>query len=236
MIAVQPGACLLHPIGIPGKDGLSQCILQLLGIRLEHGGRSVSEESSTLRIHDRGYSFPLRTVEDFFDDLGNQHALVVVLQHNRGTGGESPTGFLSKQPNGVGTHVVRVLPVDAHDLLVPRQDPRLYRRRSLPDLHQACDAHAESSEALAELVSCIITTHAPDQVTFGTERNHVGRDIGGAAHAHPLLVHLNDGYRRFRRDPRYGARNVSIEHEVPDDEHPCLLRALQDALDTAGRQ
>ena len=93
---------------------------------------------------------------------------------------------------------MRFLPVDAHDLLMPGQNPRLYGRRPFPCLDQAVDAHPELAEPLSELPSCIIIAHAPDHVAPGAERNDIGRYVGGAAHARPFLFHLNDGYGRLR--------------------------------------
>ena len=93
--------------------------------------------------------------------------------------------------------------------------------------------HPESPEAFSELISRVITAHASDHVALGAERNDVGRHVGGAAHGSPLLFYLNDGYRRLGRNPRSGARDISIEHDVTDDEHPRLLTSLENAFDTA---
>ena len=74
-------------------------------------------------------------------------------------------------------------------------------------------------QLLAELRCRGVPPDEPDERCAATERDDVVGHVGGAAQACVLGPELDDGYRRFRRDPRHAPDDEAIQHQVADDEH-----------------
>jgi len=121
----------------------AECAFQFASIGLEHRRAAIGKEVAELRIDDdRNLARP-REPDSTFNHLRDEHALVVVLEHEgRRIWKCSLNRFEHKRDFVVGEIGV-VFFVESHELLRPRHDPRLCGGRSTPcdqrtRLHSAC--------------------------------------------------------------------------------------------------
>jgi hypothetical protein len=110
-------------------DGRPQRRFELAPVRLEHRRAAIGEKISIFGVDDHRDGSRLRPLDGRCDHGGDEHALVVILEHERVRCIHRAKGCL-EQTLDVGARDVRVLFfIDANDLLAARDDARLRRRR-----------------------------------------------------------------------------------------------------------
>ena len=131
-------------------------------------------------------------------------------------------------------HVSILFVVDARHLLVPLgDDSHFLGRRPAGVLYQPCGVAACARQLLAELRCRGVPPDKPHERCAATERDDVMDHVGGAAQACVLRLELDDGHRRFGRDPRHVSDDEAIQHQVADDEHR-QSREARDEIPGAG--
>ena len=93
-----------------------------------------------------------------------------------------------------------------------------------------CGVDAAFAEQLHDALARLVVADHAQQARLRAERGGVARDVGGAAQALFLALHMHDRHRRFRRDAVDVAEPVAVEHDVADHQHArrAELRARHD--------
>ena len=205
--------------------------LELAPVRLEDRRPRVREEVAVLGIDHHGDATRVRRRHGAPDHGLDQHALVVVLEHECvGIGhraidrGEERLHFRSLK---VGVDLL----VHAHHLLSACDDARLGGGRSCRR-DQTTRVGADREQHRTQLRTGRVVTECGDEFGPCAERCGVLRDVRRAAERMLALAHAHHRHRRFGRDAVDVAAQVDVEHRIAEDRdaRPRSGRGLDECL------
>src|SRR5712692_11932253 len=120
------------------------------------------------------------------------------------------------------------LAVHAHDLLMPRDDARLYCGDARGVRHQPLHRDARRRQTGADdAARFVLARHAKRQDRC-PERRQVRSDVPCPAEHLALALKIHHGNRSFRRKPRGPAPHVAVQHEITNDGDPPTTKTTQD--------
>jgi hypothetical protein len=82
--------------------------------------------------------------------------------------------------------------------------------------HNAIYRHAFGTECLAQKFAGVIRAHTSKSHNIDSEGDKIQNYVAGTAWTVFFPLHMQDSYRRFRRNAPGFAYRVGIEHEVAD--------------------
>ena len=113
----------------------------------------------------------------------------------------------------------RTLSIDAHDLLPVSQDACLHARQTMVRGDESLVAQRVLGHARAQEVRVLAMAHYGEQLGVSAQRRDVGGHVSRAAQALLLGADMDDGDRRFRRNPLHPSEDESIEHHVAGNDN-----------------
>ena len=118
-----------------------------------------------------------------------------------------------------------MLAIDAHDLLVARDDARLERGRALGVGDYALRRHAQRREAAAKIAGGFIGSRDAEGRDAGAERREICGHVAGASQARSFRHEIDDGHGGFRGKARGAAPDVAVKHEIANDADAAATQA-----------
>jgi hypothetical protein len=208
--------------------------LELVEVRRDHGRAAIDREVAPLRIDDRRDAGRAGGLDRVARDLGRDDALGVVGQHERLRAADPLVDRAAERVGGDAGHRLPRLAIDAHDLLLLRDEARLLARRSIRIGDRAV-LDVALRELRAEDAGGVVGADHADERGHAAERADVGGGVRRAAERPVVGADLEHRHRRLGRDPRHVAAQVLVEHDVTDDEHAAAAE-LVDHVPEHGRR
>ena len=120
--------------------------------------------------------------------------------------------------------------IDAHHLLVPRDDSRLHRGDAFGIGDDAFSCDICSAQAFLQRASGLVIPNHSKRFYFPAERRYVCGHVPGAAQAFALLHEIDNGNSRFRRKARSRAPQVAVQHQVAEHADALPAQARDQSL------
>ncbi len=194
--------------------------LRRLGaVRLHERGAAVVGEVGALRIDDPGERRARVGLRERREQVRPDHALGVVRHHHHVAACAPAQHEVAYPARPRPVEHARRLVVEAHHLLLVRDDARLLRRARLVRDDDALGAGAERAQRGGERPPRRVVAHDPARRRPAPERRDVAHHVPRAARALVLPGHVHDGHRRLGRDALDLPPHEAIEHQVAHHQH-----------------
>ena len=212
--------------------------VQLATIRFEHRGTLVCKEVPVFRIHDDRDAPRASELDRSGDDGWHEHALVVVLEHQRV---RIPHGVFDGGADGVciaRREIDIVLLIDANQLLRTRDDARLSCRWPI-DAQQPPLRNTDVPEHGSQLAARMVVADGGNEAALGADGDDVLCHVRRAAERITSLTNPHHGNGCFRRNPVDISDEILVEHGVTDRDDACATCITQQrcqAVSTEGNR
>jgi len=107
-----------------------------------------------------------------------------------------------------------VLTVDAHDLLMARDNARFHCGNTPRVGEHALVDDTGVLQAFAQGSTRLVVADSAERFHARAQPRQIGRDVACPAEAFALLDEIHDGNCGFRRKARSGAPQIAVQHEV----------------------
>ena len=190
---------------------------RFLFITNDGAGSAIGKQARGFWLYESGDALAAAFIEDALGEGVGDDSFVVIGDYQRMEAREAGLDSANQGLFDGGRERVAVLAIDAHHLLMARDDARLERSGALGIGDHAFGRHAQPCEAAAKIARGFIGSGDAERRDAGTERREIRGHVAGSAQARSFRDEIDHGHGGFRRKAVGAAPDVAVEHQIADD-------------------
>ena len=207
--------------GLVGREAVARREAELGAVGRQHRGAGVAREVAALGIDHHGPADAPGRLDQLPHQVGSQHALGVIREHDHVAGGEGIPGETQEAFGGALRDRLRGLRIGAQELLAAGDEAGLLGGGPAPFDQQVGLHPLLAADHAGEPAPHLVVPDHREQRRVCPEGDEIAHHVAGAAQHVVVVIGAQDRHRRLGRGALDPPVDEAVQHQVADAGNPA---------------